>query len=479
MSEQEDHSLHLSVKLRLTGKQYTAIYEHLFPGDGCESTAVALCGSAERIIEDKKYLLLFVHRVVMLSPDSCLVRSPGRIKWSTSILPDLLQEAAKKHLRLLHIHSHPSGYAHFSHYDDNADKELFMSVAGWLDVENPGISAIMLPDGKILGRLVDQQGNFFPLESILVAGDEIKLWKESQYATNSPEYLLRVRQVFGAETTQLLSQLSVGVVGCSGTGSPTIEMLTRNGVGELVLVDPDVVEEKNLNRIYNTTMQDAKEKRYKVEVLAGAIERIGIGTTVVPIAKDVFSLDVLHRLSLCDVIFGCVDSLEARNIINRLCSFYCIPYFDLGVALEASGRGDIQQVCGAVHSLQPDGSTLLGRGVYTLEKLQAEALQRTDPETYAERLKANYIKGIAAPVEKPIVIHINTIIAGLAINEFLARLHPFRDDENSDYNSVTLSLSQMRFIFSTSDAQSSELQKYVGRGDIQPLLNMPELSMDT
>ena len=55
------------------------------------------------------------------------------------------------------------------------------------------------------------------------------------------------------QKTPKLQNLSVAVVGCSGTGSPVIEQLARLGVGRLLLVDPDVVKVKNLNRILNTT----------------------------------------------------------------------------------------------------------------------------------------------------------------------------------------------------------------------------------
>ena len=40
----------------------------------------------------------------------------------------------------------------------------------------------------------------------------------------------------------------VAVIGCGGLGGYLIEQLARLGVGTLVLVDPDVFEEHNLNR---------------------------------------------------------------------------------------------------------------------------------------------------------------------------------------------------------------------------------------
>jgi tRNA A37 threonylcarbamoyladenosine dehydratase len=86
---------------------------------------------------------------------------------------------------------------------------------------------------------------------------------------------LRTVQAFGERTYQNLSEMTVGVVGCSGTGSPVIEQLTRLGIRKLVLVDPDIVEKKNLNRIINTTISDAKKQKPKVIAIADAIKKSG------------------------------------------------------------------------------------------------------------------------------------------------------------------------------------------------------------
>jgi tRNA A37 threonylcarbamoyladenosine dehydratase len=82
------------------------------------------------------------------------------------------------------------------------------------------------------------------------------------------------------------------VIGCSGTGTPLIEQLVRLGVGFLVLVDPDRAEWKNLNRMYLTKAADASLSRLKVEVLPEAIGQIGLGTEVLPLAKELATPDV-------------------------------------------------------------------------------------------------------------------------------------------------------------------------------------------
>jgi tRNA A37 threonylcarbamoyladenosine dehydratase len=76
----------------------------------------------------------------------------------------------------------------------------------------------------------------------------------------------RHAQAFGAKTTHALGELAVAVIGCSGTGSPTIAQLAHLGIARLVLVDPDYVLEHKLNRI--------------LYALGDAVERIGLGTMV-------------------------------------------------------------------------------------------------------------------------------------------------------------------------------------------------------
>ncbi|MGZ3387313.1 MAG: ThiF family adenylyltransferase, partial [Isosphaeraceae bacterium] len=88
--------------------------------------------------------------------------------------------------------------------------------------------------------------------------------------------------------------------------------------------------------------------------------------------------------------FGCMDGAEGRNLLNRLATFYCLPYFDVGVRLEADGHGGVSQVCGSVHYLQPGGSSLLSRGVIAAEDIEAEALRRTDPAEYERRFNADF-----------------------------------------------------------------------------------------
>jgi len=460
----------MMTQLRLSGAHHRALQAHLLPDDGLEAVAIAVCG---RHFGGDHHVLC-VHDLVMIPYDACSVRTPLRVSWPTSILVPQLEKAIRRGHAILKIHSHRGDFSFFSEVDDDSDRDLFRSVYGWFDGDAPHASAVMLPDGEIFGRVVSQSGGFTPLHSVSVAGHDFHFWPDGTAAEPLPAFTQRHAQIFGQGTTARLRMLTAAVIGCSGTGSPLIEQLVRLGIGKLLLVDPDVVEEKNLNRILHATMEDAKAKRPKVEVMAREINRIGLGTHVVPLQKNFVDPDTVRQVAECDVVFGCMDGAEGRNLLNRLATFYCLPYFDVGVRLEADGQGGVSQVCGGVHYLQPGGSSLLSRGVITAEDIEAEALRRSDPEEYERRLKVGYIRGVRE--DRPAVVSINMHFASMAVNEFLARLHPFRDDPNEEYAWVSTSVTQMHNYAKPDGAACARLAKHVGRGDTNPLLDMPILS---
>ena len=456
--------------LSLTGKQHAELAAHLFPPDGCEAVAFALCGHRRGVERHR----LVVHRVAPVPYDHCSLRTTDRVTWSTDILPPFLEEASRYGQGLIKIHSHPDA-SPFSRIDDASDRDLFPSVHAWTEA-SPHASAIMFPDGRMIGRTVDDNGHFRPLSSINVVGDDLSFWPSGNHTAVVPEFGRRVAQTFGSGTYDRLRNLRIGVVGCSGTGSPLIEQLARNCVGTLVLVDPDRVEEKNLNRILNATMEDAQRGRFKVDVAARAIGDMGLGTVVETHPRNLFDPDTVRAVAGCDVVFGCMDSIDGRHLLNKLATFYVIPYFDLGVKLEADGKGGVDQVCGTVHYLQPGGSSLLSRHVYTMEQVRAAGLHRTDPAAYRTLLGDGYIRGVQE--DRPAVVQLNSLVASLAVNEFLARLHPYRLDPNGDYAAHRLSVSHGIYEHEEDGQPCLTLVRHVGRGDVSPLLDWAELSLE-
>jgi len=460
----------MTVSIRLTGRQYHSLQSHLYPGDGKEAVALLLAG--RRHGED--HHVLCVREVIEIPHYECFERSDDVVRWPTTRLHERLEEIAKRNWAVIKIHSHPGGYPAFSMRDDGADGELFESIFGWTDSTDPHASLVMLPDGLLFGRSISPPHVFDDLRGVSVAGDELKYYFSKEDDGECLEALRRNEQAFGRGTTNILRKLRVGVVGCSGTGSPVIEQLARLGVGSLVLVDPDCVEEKNLNRIVNSTWKDAVTGQPKVHVMARAIAALELGTEIIAFQSDLGRPDVIRAIAECDVVFGCVDSIEGRQLLNRLAAFYCIPYFDVGVRLVADGNGGVSHICGSVHYLQPGGSSLMSRGAITQAGLRAEAMRRESPDEYAKLHGEGYIAGVAE--ERPAVLPVNMLYASFAVNEFLARLHAYRLQPNGMYAHVMLSLEQMELYTCDDGEPCSALARHVGRGDVVPLLDRPALS---
>ena len=455
--------------LRLTEAQQDLLRTHLFPGDGNEAVALLLCG--RRNGSDRHAFC--VRKILPVPHSACSVRTPDRITWPTTFVDDLLSEAYGKAQAIVKIHSHPGYYRKFSSTDDQSDQVLFGSISNLLGDALPHGSVVMLPDGEMFGRVLAAGEVVQSLSSITFTGSDLRLYG-AEVSTSTDAFALRHAQAFGKGTTALLRALSIAVVGCSGTGSIVIEQLARLGVGRLVLVDPDRVEEKNLNRILNSEKQDAFLKRHKVHVLASAIARTGLGQEVLPLPLNLATREAVLAVAECDIAFGCMDGVEGRHLLNRIATFYSIPYFDVGVRLDADGKGGISSIAGAVHYLQPGRSSLLSREVYTMKQVEAEELKRTNPELYAEQRRTGYLRGVDE--NRPAVISVNMLYASLAVNEFLARLHPYRNQPNSHYSYLGASLSEVGFYPEPETADCLALKRHLGRGDVDPLLERPSLS---
>ena len=454
--------------LRLTKSQHAFLRSHLFPGDGKEAVALLLCGRRKG---DDRHVLL-PHKVVPI-PYAVCDRHPDRITWPTDHVELALRETFGKQQAIVKVHSHPGGYRQFSGIDDDSDRNLFSSISMFLNDELPHASIIMLPDGEMFGRVLENEGQITcPLESIMVVGHDLNIWTNGYIEAQSEAFALRHLQAFGSGTTTLLKNLSIAIVGCSGTGSIVAEQLARLGVGCLVLVDPDIVEDKNLNRILNSGKVDVGH--HKVHILASAIARMGLNQKILPLAMNLINPEAVQQIAECDIVFGCMDGVEGRHMLNRLATFYTLPYFDVGVRLDADKMGGIEGIAGAVHYLQPGLSSLLSRGAYNMKRVEAEEIRRTDPERYRRHIKEGYIRG--AEEDRPAVISVNMFFAALAVNEFLARLHPYRNLSNENFVYMGGSLSEMQFYYETETTPCSILHRHVGRGDVVPLLERPSLS---
>ncbi len=140
----------------------------------------------------------------------------------------------------------------------------------------------------------------------------------------------------GKEGQERLEGARVLLVGCGALGGALAQTLVRAGVGELVLVDRDVVETSNLPRQVLFDERHAVEGTPKALAAVESLERIGGPTRLEPhVAQlDARNLPVLGLGA--DLLLDGTDNLETRYLLNDFAVERGVPWIYAGV-VGASG----------------------------------------------------------------------------------------------------------------------------------------------
>jgi molybdopterin/thiamine biosynthesis adenylyltransferase len=175
-------------------------------------------------------------------------------------------------------------------------------------------------------------------------------------------------------------------------------------VGEFVLLDPDRVEDTNLNRLVGATDADVRKSTEKAAVATRVISSVNPYAVVV--ARAACWQECSDLLKECDVVFSCLDTLIARDEIESLTRRYLIPLIDIGMDVHTIG-GEFA-IAGQVAMSVPDGPCLRCMGILTESGMRAEA------EQYGE----------AGP--RPQVVWPNAILASTAVGCLMQMTTPWQ-----------------------------------------------------
>ncbi len=450
----------MGVILRMTGRQHAEIKSHVLSADGKEAGSLVLCTPVLR----GEATILLVKRIINIPYAACIKRTPTYLSWPTEeFLVPLYEDLERENLSLVMLHSHPTGFEDFSNLDDQNDLKILPRLIHCIAGTQPHGSAIMLPSGIIKARVFEQNGGFMPIEKIIVAGEDIGVFTAEIKSSDTPEYIKKSSQVYGAATTNIMRRLKIGIVGCSGTGSPLIELLLRYHVGELLLIDFDKIEESNLNRMLMSRVKDVSDGRLKVERYAEWVTETGLPTKVQVINGKVPSDTTTDALAECDIIFGCVDNAVARHALNKISCSYLIPYFDLGVAIKPDKKnGGVRQAVAKCHYIQPDQSCLLDRGAFSSERLRDENFRRDDPAFYKELKAAGYTQD-ANDIQAVMVLTMQAAIMG--VDDLMARIGKFRLDSNRHFDEQERSFTHGYYEHKEHSSNNVALRLFIGTGD--------------
>ncbi|GLQ50055.1 ThiF family adenylyltransferase [Dyella flava] len=443
-------------------------------GDEKEAAAIALCGRS-RVRDpwtgeaDERFIL---REVISVPAHYYETRSTDGFTWSTTPFYDALKQAEAKELAVAVFHSHPEDLLEFSKADDVAEADLFRIAFDRLDSRRPHLSVVMGRSKRMTARVYGPTLKPEPTDQIVVVGER---WNFGTKRIDSiPEALDRQIRAFGDASTKELSKLKVGVVGCGGTGSAVVSLLTRIGVRQLALFDADTVDQTNLNRLHLTNQVDASLRRNKVDAVASGSAAIGLPISIIRIPHFCDHEKSLEALRSCDVVFGCTDDDLGREILNRLAHFYFIPVIDMGLLIEPMEDGGYSTFDGRVTVVQPGYPCQTCRGLISDQQIYIDSLRR-DPELLEARRRAGYVPLDNNP--SPAVVTFTTEVATMAVNELFHRLNGYRGvDENCSERVRKFNYLKNADILaggkSREECKLCGRRQYDGRGDMNPLLDM-------
>ncbi|OOO27847.1 hypothetical protein BS627_03840 [Agrobacterium salinitolerans] len=389
-------------RVRFPSPLYSNLASTLLNANGLESCAIAYAH------HDARSDTWVVADASIVPEDAYEHRTCVSAVLKSSFLIDVANRSRVTGMAVVSIHTHPasSDHPHFSPIDDAGETEL-NSYYVRRAAPMPHVSLVIGPHG-CRARPLGKEDEI----DVWEVGDRLLLHSPMQDVSDQERDDRQVR-AFGAPGQRLLRRLHFGVVGAGGTGSLECQHLAHLGATQVTVIDPDLVEETNLNRLVGSVPSDVGQP--KVEVAARMIRAINPDATVTPLQADIVDEEVAKLISTFDFVLLCTDSHASRAVVNQAAYQYLVPVIDMGVSITAS-NGAVSHITGRVQMLAPGLPCLTCSGALDSEAIRREMLS---PE---QRAADPYVQGIHEP--QPAVLSINSTVSSLAITMLLGAVTP-------------------------------------------------------
>ena len=264
----------------------------------------------------------------------------GNASFEPDYLARALRIASGEKAGLAFMHSHPGpGWQGMSDIDVEAERDGLAYPAGATGL--PLVGLTIGTDGYWSARFWERDGGQMRrlwCGKVRVVGPQSYKIYSNDNIEQPPvrkEILKRTFDTWGRESQNTIARLKVGIVGLGSVGCIVAEAIARIGIAQVTLIDPDKVEEHNLDRLLYGTARNVG--KLKVDLAARAM-RSNATAEKIQINALPFSVHVetAYKAALdCDIIFSCVDRPVPRDVLNYIAQAHLIPVIDGGIAVES------------------------------------------------------------------------------------------------------------------------------------------------
>ena len=204
-----------------------------------------------------------------------------------------------------------------------------------------------------VGRAVDCTHS----TNVRVIGDKFTVsWNDAVEPPPRPNSTqARTVSAWGERSQADLVRRRVLVVGAGSVGLDVFVRLAASGLCYLTVMDFDVVEAHNLDRLIGAARRDARLRRPKIHVArreateAATAPRCSIKVS----DRSICEPDGLQLALDHDLIFSCVDRPWPRAVLNSLAYSDLIPVIDGGIAIDTFDGGEMRNATWRSHVVKP------------------------------------------------------------------------------------------------------------------------------
>lgn len=390
------------IELRVGADQFASIRTHVEDVRHGEEAGVLLCGYDR--VQDRDVLLA---REWVPIPDEDKVRR-GRygLEWTASFSARILARADKLKAGVILIHSHGRSAEPGPSRDDRDTAERILS--GFSRVLGVPCGSVVLGESAAFGMFFRGGLPCGEMSALRIVGAPIDLWhpRVSRAVTRARRRLDRQNLAIGPMADARLAAASVAVIGVSGGGSHVCQQLAHQGIGRIVPIDDDAVEDVNLGRMVGATPTDV-DKSHKTAVMGRLIHSIDPDIKVEEICASFPNAETLEAVKSVDVVVSCVDSFLVREQINAFCRRHLIPLVDVGMNIKTKGE-QLERAQGQMIVVLPDSACIRCTSLLSDAVLEREREERPP----------GYDVNPDAPGD-PQVISMNGVLASEACNSVL------------------------------------------------------------
>ena len=204
-----------------------------------------------------------------------------------------------------------------------------------------------------VGRAVDCTHS----TNVRVIGDRMAVsWNDAVQPPPRPSgEQVRTVSAWGESTQTDLARRKVLVVGAGSVGLDVFVRLAASGLCHLTVMDFDVVESHNLDRLIGAARRDVRLRRPKTHVAhREAVQAATAATCRIAVSdRSICEPEGLQLALDHDLIFSCVDRPWPRAVLNALAYSDLIPVIDGGIAIDTLDSGEMRNSTWRSHVVRP------------------------------------------------------------------------------------------------------------------------------